>query len=80
MQITHSAKDNCLLVTLTGKITLATAPQIQRALLKDLAEQPLAVICDLGGVDALVLSGHRVEVEVSEIRVECFEHSPRRWL
>jgi anti-anti-sigma factor len=53
MQINHSARNGCLVVTLTGQITVATAPQIQRALLKDLASQPLAVICDLSGVDAL---------------------------
>jgi DNA-binding CsgD family transcriptional regulator/anti-anti-sigma regulatory factor/tetratricopeptide (TPR) repeat protein/anti-sigma regulatory factor (Ser/Thr protein kinase) len=53
MQITHSTRDGCLVVALTGQITVATAPQIQRALLKDLAEGPLAIICDLGGVDAL---------------------------
>jgi LuxR family maltose regulon positive regulatory protein len=53
MQITHSTRDGCLVVTLTGQITLSTAPQIQRALLKDLAEQPSAIVCDLGGVDAL---------------------------
>ena len=44
MQITHSARDRCLVVALTGQITLATAPQVRRALLKDLAEQPLAII------------------------------------
>ncbi len=53
MHITHATRDGCLVVALTGKITLSTAPQIRRALLKDLAEQPLAVICDLGGVDTL---------------------------
>ena len=53
MQITHSTRDGCLVVTLTGQITVATAPQIQRALLKDLAEGPLAIICDLEGVDSL---------------------------
>ena len=53
MQITHSTRDGCLVVTLTGQITVATAPQIQRVLLKDLVEGPLAIICDLEGVDAL---------------------------
>jgi LuxR family transcriptional regulator, maltose regulon positive regulatory protein len=53
MQITHSTRDGCLVATLTGQITLSTAPQIQRALLNDLAEQPSAIVCDLGGVDAL---------------------------
>jgi len=55
MQITHSTRDGCLVVALTGQITVATAPQIQRTLLKDLAERegPLAIICDLGGIDTL---------------------------
>jgi anti-anti-sigma factor len=53
VQITHSTRDGCLVVTLTGQITVATAPQIQRVLLKDLAEGPLAIICDLEGVDSL---------------------------
>jgi LuxR family maltose regulon positive regulatory protein len=53
MQITHSTRTGCLVLSLTGQITLSTAPQIQRALLKDLAEQPLVIVCDLGGVDAL---------------------------
>jgi anti-anti-sigma factor len=53
MQITHSTQDGCLVVSLTGQITLATAPQIQQVLLKDLTSQPLEVICDLSGVDAL---------------------------
>jgi anti-anti-sigma factor len=53
MQITHFTRDGCLVVALAGKITVATAPQIQRELLKDLAEGPSAIICDLGGVDTL---------------------------
>jgi anti-anti-sigma factor len=53
MQITHSTREGRLVVALAGQITVATAPQLQRALLKDLAEGPLAIICDLGGVDAL---------------------------
>jgi anti-anti-sigma factor len=53
MQITHSTRDGCLVVTLAGQITVATAPQIQRVLLKDLVEGPPAIICDLEGVDAL---------------------------
>jgi DNA-binding CsgD family transcriptional regulator/anti-anti-sigma regulatory factor/anti-sigma regulatory factor (Ser/Thr protein kinase) len=53
MQIRHSIQDGCFVVVLTGQITVATAPQIQRTLLRDLAEGPLAIICDLGGVDAL---------------------------
>jgi hypothetical protein len=32
------------------------------------------------GVNALILAGHRVEVEVSEVWIECPEHGFRRWL
>lgn len=53
MEIQHSTKDGCLVVTLTGSIDLFSAPQIQRALLKDLSEEPLALICDLSGVQEL---------------------------
>ena len=53
MKIAHSTQDGYLVVTLTGQLTPTTAPQVQRALLKDLAEQPSAIICNLGGVEAL---------------------------
>jgi anti-anti-sigma factor len=50
MHIGHSARDGCIVVTLVGQLDLATAPMVRRALLKHLAEQPDAVICDLAGV------------------------------
>jgi anti-anti-sigma regulatory factor/anti-sigma regulatory factor (Ser/Thr protein kinase) len=53
MEIQHSTTDGCQVVALTGSIDLFSAPQIQRALVKDLSEQPYALICDLAGVDNL---------------------------
>ena len=53
MEIQHSTKDGCLVVTLTGSIDLFSVSQVQRALLKDLSEEPYALICDLSGVQAL---------------------------
>jgi anti-anti-sigma regulatory factor/anti-sigma regulatory factor (Ser/Thr protein kinase) len=53
MEIQHSTTDGCQVITLTGSIDLASAPQIQRALVKDLSEEPFALICDLAGVDTL---------------------------
>ena len=53
MEIQHSTQDGCQVVTLTGSIDLFSVPQIQRALLKDLSEEPFAVICDLSGVQQL---------------------------
>jgi anti-anti-sigma factor len=53
MEIQHSTKDGCQVVTLTGSIDQSSVPQIQRALVKELSEQPYALICDLAGVDNL---------------------------
>lgn len=53
MEIEHSTRDGCVVVAFTGSIDLLSVSQIQRALLKDLSDQPFALICDLGGVDTL---------------------------
>jgi anti-anti-sigma regulatory factor/anti-sigma regulatory factor (Ser/Thr protein kinase) len=53
MEIQHSTRDGCQVVTLTGSIDLSSVSQIQRALLKDLSEEPFAVICDLAEVNTL---------------------------
>ena len=53
MELDHSTRDGCLVVAITGQINLFTAPRIQRVLLKDLAERPYGIVCDLSGVDAI---------------------------
>jgi anti-anti-sigma factor len=53
LEIRHSTRDGCVVVTFTGRIDISSASQIQRALLKDLSDQPFALICDLAGVDSL---------------------------
>ena len=53
MEIHHSMRDGCMVVRPTGPINLFTAPQVQRALLKDLAERPYGVVCDLSGVESI---------------------------
>jgi anti-anti-sigma factor len=53
MQIDRTMRDGCIVVAMTGSINLFTAPQIQRVLLKDLADRPYAIVCDLSGVDSL---------------------------
>jgi anti-anti-sigma regulatory factor/anti-sigma regulatory factor (Ser/Thr protein kinase) len=53
MEIEHSTKGGCQVVTLTGSINLFSVSQIQRALVKDLSEEPYALICDLSGVPQL---------------------------
>jgi anti-anti-sigma factor len=53
VELDHSMRDGCIVVTLTGQINMFTAPRIQRVLLKDLAERPYGIVCDLTGVDAI---------------------------
>jgi anti-anti-sigma factor len=53
MEIQHSTKDGCQVVTLTGSIDLFSVARIQRAILKQLAEQPPAIICDLSRVEGI---------------------------
>lgn len=53
MQIDRTMRDGCVIVALTGPINLFTVPQVQRALLKDLADRPYGIVCDLTGVDSL---------------------------
>jgi anti-anti-sigma regulatory factor/anti-sigma regulatory factor (Ser/Thr protein kinase) len=53
MEIQHSSQDGCQVVTLTGSIDLFSVAQIQHALVKDLSEEPSALICDLAGVDTM---------------------------
>jgi anti-anti-sigma regulatory factor/anti-sigma regulatory factor (Ser/Thr protein kinase) len=53
MEIHHSWRDGCLVAGLTGSIDLFSVPEVMRTLLKDLSEQPYALICDLSGVQQL---------------------------
>jgi anti-anti-sigma factor len=53
MEIQHSMRDGCTVLSLTGSIDLFTVPQIQHSLLKHLSGQPHALICDLSGVSHL---------------------------
>jgi anti-anti-sigma regulatory factor/anti-sigma regulatory factor (Ser/Thr protein kinase) len=53
MEIHHATQDGCVIVTFTGSIDLFSASAVQRTLLKDLADQPYGLICDLSAVDHL---------------------------
>jgi LuxR family maltose regulon positive regulatory protein len=53
MRIQLSSRQGCIVLALAGRLDLAAAPQVQRAVLKQLAEQPPAIICDLGQVEAV---------------------------
>jgi anti-anti-sigma regulatory factor len=53
MWIQQSSQQGCVVLTLAGRLDLAAASQVQRAILKHLAEQPPAIICDLGQVAAI---------------------------
>jgi anti-anti-sigma factor len=53
MQIQQSNQDGMTVLTLAGPIDVAAVPQVQRAILKHLAQQPPAIICDLAQVEAI---------------------------
>jgi anti-anti-sigma factor len=53
MRIQQSSHHGSVVLSLVGRLDLAAAPQVQRAILKQLAEQPPAIICDLGQVEAI---------------------------
>jgi anti-anti-sigma factor len=53
MQVEQSSADSCIILGLSGDLDVAAAPAVQRAMLKELAGQPDAVICDLSGVASI---------------------------
>jgi len=53
MRIQESSRQGCVVLTLAGRLDLPAASQLQRAILKQLAQQPPAIICDLGQVEAI---------------------------
>jgi anti-anti-sigma factor len=53
VEIESSARDGCTVLALQGGLDRRTAPRLQRVLRKRLAEQPVAVVCDLSGLDTL---------------------------
>jgi anti-anti-sigma regulatory factor/anti-sigma regulatory factor (Ser/Thr protein kinase) len=53
MEIKHSDQDGCLVAGFSGSIDLFSVTQIRKTLLKDLSNEPYALICDLSGVENL---------------------------
>jgi hypothetical protein len=53
MQIQQSSQHGMTVLTLAGRLDLAAAPQLQRAILKHLAHHPPAMVCDLAEVEAM---------------------------
>ena len=53
MRIQQSSRQGSVVLALTGRLDLAAAPQVQRAILEQLAGQPPAIICDLCQVEAI---------------------------
>jgi anti-anti-sigma regulatory factor/anti-sigma regulatory factor (Ser/Thr protein kinase) len=53
VRIEQSARDGCTVLALHGRLDRLAAPRLQRVLRKRLTEQPVAVVCDLSGLDTL---------------------------
>jgi anti-anti-sigma factor len=53
VRIDQSTRDGCAILAPVGELNLKAMPALRRVLLKRLAEQPVAVICDLSGLRAM---------------------------
>jgi LuxR family maltose regulon positive regulatory protein len=53
MRIQQSSRQGCVVLALAGRLDLAAVPQVRRAIFKQLAEQPPAIICDLSRVEGI---------------------------
>jgi anti-anti-sigma factor len=53
MRIEQSNRQGCVVLTLAGRLDMTAAPQLQRAILKQLAGHPPAIICDLDQVEGI---------------------------
>jgi len=53
MRIQRSSHEGMVVLALSGPLDRAAAPQVRRAILKELAAQPPAIVCDLGQVEAI---------------------------
>lgn len=72
MRIDQSTRDGCAILALVGELNLEAMPALRRVLLKRLAEQPVAVICDLSGLWAMDSSCAAVFTSVAN-------HPSSRW-
>lgn len=53
MRIDQSTRDGCTILAPVGELDLDAVPTLRRVLLKRLAERPVAVICDLSGLQEM---------------------------
>jgi anti-anti-sigma factor len=53
VRIQQSSEQGCVVLALAGRLDLAAVPQVRRAIFKQLAEQPPAIICDLSRVEGV---------------------------
>jgi LuxR family transcriptional regulator, maltose regulon positive regulatory protein len=53
MRIQQSSQQGCVVLSLAGRLGLAAVPQVRRAISKQLAEQPPAIICELTRVEGI---------------------------
>ncbi len=53
MEIQRLERAGCVVLAIAGRLDMAAAPQVRRALLKCAAGQPVAIVCDLSGVESV---------------------------
>jgi anti-anti-sigma factor len=53
VEIQESTREGCTVLALRGRLDRRAAPRLQQVLRKRLAQQPVAVVCDLSGLQSL---------------------------
>ena len=53
MEIQESTREGCTVLALRGRLDRRAAPRLQQVLRKRLTQQPVAVVCDLSGLQSL---------------------------
>ncbi len=72
MRVEQEVRGGCVIVTLNGALDLGGVAEVRRVLWKRLADQPLAVICDLAGVC-------RVDPRSAGVFSSVAGHAAERW-
>ena len=72
MRIDQSTRDGCAILAPVGHLDLVAVPLLRQQLLKRLNEQPMAVICDLSGLQS-------VDEACAAVFASAANHPASRW-
>jgi hypothetical protein len=85
MRIEQTSRQGCVVLTLAGRLDVAAVPQLQRVILKQLAEHPPAIICHLGQMEGSIRCApgcsapSAIPPWAGQAQPWCCARSGRRW-